>query len=217
MRPRSAGKGWEGLGAERQGQEDHTAEEGTQGQQEGLYWKVGGGFPTRRYPSPHHTFPQPPPLSAAVTPGWRSVPEAASLKVLGSDSSAARVGEAGSLFALGPVLPMRRGPVPWFPFIVFYPLDLADERSRLCFLMLLGTSVGGDTQIWYSQHCPSSRAMVIVPLPSLRVASRSLSQFMLLLREVLRDTEGAGRDRWGPPSPRPSMSSSEPGLQKACA
>ena len=52
MRPRSARKGWEGLGAERQGREDHTAEKDAQGEQEGLYWKVGGVFPPRRYPSP---------------------------------------------------------------------------------------------------------------------------------------------------------------------
>lgn len=130
------------------------------------------------------------------------------------------MGEAGSLFALGPVLGVRCEPTPRFPSILFYPLhpapDLAGERSGLWW----EAGGGKRAQIWYSQPSPSSRALLTTPLSSLfRVPCRSLSQLMLL-REVLRDTEGVRSDRWvpkGPPSHSLSVSSSEPGWQKAWA
>lgn len=120
-----------------------------------------------------------------------------------------------------PVLQVRREPAPRFPCILFYPPphpapDLAGERSGLWW------EAGGRrrAQIWYSQPSSSSRALLTTPLSSLfRVPCRSLSQLMLL-QEVLRDTEGVGSDRRAPkglPSHSLSLLSSEPGWQKAWA
>ena len=130
------------------------------------------------------------------------------------------MGEAGSLFALGPVLGARREPAPRFPCILFYAPTLTWQVRDLDFGGRLEEGGGRRAQIWYSQPSPSSRALLTTPRSSdFRVPCRSLSQLMLL-REVLRDTEGVGSDRQGPkgpPSHSLSMSSSKPGWQKAWA
>lgn len=84
----------------------------------------------------------------------------------------------------------------WAPLLGFHLFSSAPLTwqvgglGRFGFWMPLGSTVTGGTQIWYSQLSPSSRALLTTPISSdFMVPCRSLSQ-LVLLREVLRDTEG---------------------------